>query len=128
MAEKQAGNKARHLKLHQWQPGQSGNPRGRPRRTACVTDALRAHGHGRLRLASGRMGTRAQALAEALWELALGDGGDSMAATRIILDRLEGRVQEIELPEDPRRIVVTPIAEPGLPAAPPAEDADECPT
>lgn len=69
-----------------WQPGQSGQSVGR---RDSLLDHLRRLGQEQME--DGR--TRNQALAQALWDLALGKGSlrIRLAATEQILDRLHGR-------------------------------------
>ncbi|HLZ71454.1 MAG TPA: DUF5681 domain-containing protein [Dehalococcoidia bacterium] len=69
--------------------GQSGNPRGRPRRGAAVADFLRYE----LARPTGEDGkaTRAQELARVLVAKAL-DG--DVAAIRTVLERVDGKVPE----------------------------------
>lgn len=69
---------------HLWKPGQSGNPTGRPENEKCVTSILRM-------LLSANGGKRAQKVASAL--LTQAENGN-IAATQIVLDRVEGKVIE----------------------------------
>ena len=71
-----------------WKPGQSGNPGGRPKSEVSITAILR-------RMAEERRGkdarTRAQELADKIWETAL--SGDRMTSEYLV-DRLDGKAQE----------------------------------
>lgn len=76
------------LKANIWQPGQSGNPRGRLRKTP-LTDALLAE--------LGKLGedgktTVANILARKLILTATGTGPRAMEAMQMILERAEGKV------------------------------------
>lgn len=76
-----------------WQPGQSGNPKGRPRKEESLTDLLRDEalledvkdGEGYV--------TRKQALSKKLWSMAL--GGD-MCAIRYVYDRIDGKPEQYQ--------------------------------
>lgn len=75
-----------------FKPGQSGNPRGRPRRGKTLTESVKRvlrepHTEGK---------TKGEALADVLVELALDE--KSIPAIKEIFDRLEGRApQALEL-------------------------------
>ena len=73
-----------------WQPGQSGNRRGRPKRGAALAAWLRYE----LSQVSGEDGqtTRGAELARVLVQLAL--GGD-VQAIKVILDRIDGPVANV---------------------------------
>lgn len=74
--------------LRPWQPGQSGNPNGRPVKPDCLTDCLRELAG----LPDGPGGaTRAQRLAGVLWGKAL--RGD-VRAIALLLDRLDGKAAQ----------------------------------
>lgn len=70
-------------------PGQSGNPRGRPRKGSSLTEFLRWSASQIVSEEDRR--TKAQAAAEAAFAAAL--GGD-VAALKLIFDRLDGKVPE----------------------------------
>ena len=69
------------MEAAKWQPGQSGNPGGRPKKKP-VTSALE-------RLLDD---SKAEGIARALIALASGEGKHAVAAAREIMDRLEGKV------------------------------------
>jgi len=78
-----------------WEPGQSGNPNGRPKKEYCLTDILKAQGNLEdIEIKDGTKITRKQAVAKKLWALAM--GGD-VAALKYLFDRIDGRpLQTIE--------------------------------
>ena len=85
--------------LRQWQPGQSGNPGGRPKRKA-ITEELMNHADRpvtaevakQLGLPEEMIGwTYAQATSEMVWRRAM--QGDPAAVDKIA-DRLEGKAQQ----------------------------------
>ena len=68
-----------------WQPGQSGNPAGRPRKGLALTDVLREH----MELSDeGDTVPRKQRLAEKLYELAM---AGNVSAVEYIVNRLDGK-------------------------------------
>lgn len=69
--------------MSQWKKGQSGNPNGRPKKGQALTEILAELGN--LEGAEGK--TRAELLAEALWQKAL--EGD-LVAIKYIYDRIDG--------------------------------------
>lgn len=71
-----------------WQPGQSGNPAGRPRKADTLTTMLREYGD-EVDAESGL--TRAQRLARAFWKMA--EDGDRQIG-QYIFDRLDGKPKE----------------------------------
>ncbi len=99
MADEHPQNKANHLIDHRWQPGESGNPRGRPKGRG-VVDFL--HKYGRMKAArvpavldkavslglDPQRVTVAQVTALRLWVDAATAGGTG--AVRTLLDRLHG--------------------------------------
>lgn len=94
---------------HTFQPGQSGNPRGRPRKGAHITDFLR---WGAAQAVSDEdRRTRAEAVALKALEQAM--AGDP-AFARLVLDRLDGPVaqkQEISGPDGGPVVLSWPQAE-----------------
>lgn len=89
--EKQGINKG-----HKWQPGESGNPNGRPPKGYAVTDVMRQMLEEKPEIK--------KALMAKLLEIAL--KGD-LPAIREILDRLEGRAkQSVELSGDEQNPLV----------------------
>ena len=95
-----------------FKPGQSGNPRGRPKKGSSFTEILVALGNTKDVTKGEKMITRKQALAEKLWQLALKGEGD-LAAMKYLYDREGGRpevttrVFDGDLPQ----IVVEEVAE-----------------
>ena len=73
--------------LRPWQEGESGNPNGRPKKQYSLTSMLREKGEEVL--PDGR--TRAQALAQKIWELA--EDGDRIMA-QYLIDRMDGKPKE----------------------------------
>ncbi|MBN2531886.1 MAG: hypothetical protein JXB88_03285 [Spirochaetales bacterium] len=71
-----------------WKPGQSGNPKGRPRKNKTLTEILAKHGKKRDVKDGEKNISRKEALAKKLWALAL--SGD-IAAIRYIYDRIDGK-------------------------------------
>ena len=68
-----------------WQPGQSGNPNGRPRKGLALTDVLREH----MELSDeGDSVPRKVRLAERLYELAM---AGNVSAIEYIANRLDGK-------------------------------------
>ncbi len=72
---------AEQLKPYLWKPGQSGNPKGRPPKDRCITDAMR-------RLIKDQ--DMAEALARGALKRALKNGND----LNLVLNRTEGPVQQ----------------------------------
>ena len=68
-----------------WQPGQSGNPSGRPKLGLALTDVLREHMEAS---EEGDRVPRKQRLAEKLYELAM---AGNVSAVEYILNRLDGK-------------------------------------
>lgn len=77
-----------------FKPGQSGNPKGRPKKELCVTDILREQSKIRdVQTEEGKI-TRAEAIAKRLWLMAM--EGD-IAALKYIYDRLDGKpLQQVQ--------------------------------
>jgi len=71
-----------------WQPGQSGNPNGRPKKARCLTHALTEYGKRSADATDGQKATLQELLVKTLWNLAL--SGD-LAAIRYIFDRIDGK-------------------------------------
>jgi hypothetical protein len=85
---------------HNWKPGISGNPNGRPKKGATLTDVLRKEVAKMMETEDGdRVATR-QLLARRLLEIALKNG--DLYAIKYIYDRLDGKPIETI---DERRIV-----------------------
>jgi len=107
-----------------WQPGASGNPDGRPRKGACLAEALRRRLSAAVTMSNGARATVAEAVAGRLVALAL--GGD-VSALRLLFERSEGRAPlALDLLDlDDTRVVLMPLPPPPDPgeAAPPAEAA-----
>jgi hypothetical protein len=99
MAEKQARNKAAHLKGYRWQKGQSGNPNGRPEKVISITSALKAELDKVPPVFEGKPNklTWLELIRDAwLLKCAHGDG----LSLRELLERIEGKVtQPISSPE-----------------------------
>ncbi|MAG59238.1 hypothetical protein CMO96_00390 [Candidatus Woesebacteria bacterium] len=80
-SDKQRGNREN---LIPFKKGQSGNPKGRPKKENCISDLLKCKGEEIQ--ADGR--TRLQTIADKLYDKA--QGGD-LRAMEMIFDRLEGK-------------------------------------
>jgi hypothetical protein len=91
-------------KIKKWQPGQSGNPKGRPPKLISITSYLKEH-LAEVDEATGK--NYAELVALKLIELAI--GGD-LEAIREILNRVDGKV--IEKHEIDGQIPVTLIFSP----------------
>lgn len=86
--------KPKRLVGRPFQKGQSGNPKGRPKRQESVTEIL--HELSLLKdvnLPSGEKITRRRALAEQLWTQAIRNG--DISAIKFIIERLEGKTPSI---------------------------------
>jgi len=94
MGEKHEGNSrksvAERVKQYRWRPGTSGNPKGRPKLPAVLSDALR-HRLGETAPGDKHRRTFAQRIAERLCEAAL---RGSVSAAVAIMDRVEGKPQQ----------------------------------
>ena len=88
--EKKNGQDLTHLRPHQWKPGQSGNPRGRPKGVG-LTERLRA-------LLQKDDGRAMKAIVQAGVKAALGDPANGIAPDfrfwKEIFDRCEGTIAE----------------------------------
>ena len=74
--------------LKPFKPGQSGNPKGRPKKELCLTDILREQANIEdVETLQGKI-KRKHAIANKLWELAM--SGD-VAALKYLYDRVDGR-------------------------------------
>lgn len=100
---------------HTFKPGQSGNPKGRPKGELRISEVLRLDSQVVLEKfgkAHNKTGTRAELLSEILWDMAL---RGNLKAIELILDRLEGKpIGALELTGrggGPVRIVATPADE-----------------
>jgi Family of unknown function (DUF5681) len=101
--QKRRGKRGRVQNLKPWQPGQSGNPGGRPRKY--VSEAYEQLAFEPVPKKAGK--TYAELLALAQFRKAL--KGNTMAAKEVT-DRLEGKApQAVELtgPEEPQQLNVT---------------------
>ena len=73
----------------QFKPGQSGNPNGRPKKAACLTDILRGQGNIEdVKLEDGTKISRKEAIARKMWSMAL--GGDPVIM-KYLYDRIDGK-------------------------------------
>jgi len=89
-----------------WAPGTSGNPGGRPKSKACLTEALRQELDRPATLPDGSTGTQAELLAARIVVLAL--GGERWAA-ELCWDRLEGPPRPPIEDDDPFQIRGLPV-------------------
>jgi hypothetical protein len=79
-----------------FQPGQSGNPKGRPKRVPLLAGLIREYGKGK---GDGQDLTRFQLLVERAFSIALNDpdGRIALHAIEVIIDRMDGKaVQPFE--------------------------------
>lgn len=81
---KQRKNRGKVSNLKPWQPGQSGNPAGRPPKPRCIVDALRSIGSEPF----GEYESRIEALCRLVYDLAL---KGTPWAVQFIADRTEGK-------------------------------------
>lgn len=81
-----------------WTKGESGNPKGRPRKKKSLTEILERYAKKRDVEFNGKLISRKEAIARKLWNIAL--GGD-IQAIRYIYDRIDGRPdQPLDLHHD----------------------------
>ena len=95
-----AGKKGAMPKGRPFKPGQTGNPKGRPKKGESMTDILgELAGIKDVTLPSGEKVTRKRALVERLWAKAIRDGDTT--AIKFIIERLDGKTpQVIQGPDD----------------------------
>ena len=74
-----------------WQPGQSGNPKGRKRNPDSITVALRAKVYGNL-----------PEFVDALYNVAVKD--KNVVAMKEIMERLEGKALDVDMPSTLRAL------------------------
>ena len=79
------------MKKRQWEKGQSGNPKGRPKKEYCLTDILKEQGNIEDVETNGGKISRKQAIARKLWAMAM--EGD-VTALKYLYDRVDGRPKE----------------------------------
>jgi hypothetical protein len=68
--EKQGNMTENITNPYRWKPGQSGNPKGRPRRKQALAELLRQRGEAIMVIGSEEISGQ-EALAEAVWQLAI---------------------------------------------------------
>jgi len=95
MDDKQGENKIDNTmgkgEPHRWQPGQSGNPNGRPKKDVCITSLVKEL----LGKDAGDGKTYAQLVAEAIVKLATTpDARGHVPTIKELLDRMEGKVTQ----------------------------------
>jgi hypothetical protein len=108
-------------KVNRWQPGQSGNPKGRPPKLLSITGLIKE----RLDKVDEKTGkTYAQLVAEKCVELAL-DGNHE--AQKEILNRIDGKVVEKHEVEGhvPVTLIFKPAFQPNVEVMPLAEKLPE---
>ena len=83
-------------KRHRWKPGESGNPKGRAKKTQTITEALRRMGEEIIDVVAPTgehiQVRRIDYLATVLWDEATRKR--DLRAAREIIDRCEGKAQE----------------------------------
>ncbi len=79
---------------HRWQPGESGNPRGRQPKVSTLTKTLERAGNKAARDVDGRNRTLKRILARILWELAV------TGQTRMLPDANGGQRLMVADPDD----------------------------
>lgn len=96
MADNIVDEKHGENKGHRWQPGESGNPNGRPPKGTAITDVMRQMLEEKPEIK--------RALMSKLLEMAI--KGD-LAAIREVIDRMDGRAkQSVELSGDEQNPLV----------------------
>lgn len=86
--EKEVAVMAKKHGSSRWKPGQSGNPKGRPRKERSLTTILDKEGGEKDVTIGDKSYSKKEILAKKLWVLAL--NGD-LAAIKYIFDRIDGR-------------------------------------
>ena len=71
-----------------WKPGESGNPKGRPKKEFCIPDILRRMGSEPSKLDPEKKITRLEWMCNTAWTLA--EGGDPVSRAWVA-DRMEGK-------------------------------------
>lgn len=92
-----------------WRAGQGGNPNGRPKKGEALSDVLRDLGRLRDVKKGDKKIARKRALAERVWQMAL--GGD-IQAIRLIYDRIDGKATEHVITEE-KIVTIIPPPKPG---------------
>lgn len=87
-----------NIESHKWAPGESGNPKGRPKNQNSLTHLLRQAGEEEDATWNGQKMSRNEALAHRMWTLAL-QGNEQIA--KYLYDRIDGKpTQEIKVASD----------------------------
>ena len=95
-----------------FKPGQSGNPRGRPRKENSLTAILEQLGDLADVSFNGEQIPRKRALAEAIWQKAIVD--KDLMAIKYIFDRVDGTpIQAVELTGEEGKPIGFRLVKPG---------------
>lgn len=90
-------NRDRRLKnLKPWQPGQSGNPKGRPKKNVCLTSLLKEELQ-KINPQDKQKRTWAQLIILATMKLAL---KGNAAALKEVWDRIDGKIKDLPIEEE----------------------------
>ena len=94
---------AKKLEGRNWAKGQSGNPKGRPKKEICIPDILSKIGLQTITI-KGKTFTKRELMLKRVYDMAM--SGEAWAVN-FIADRTEGKVKEFIQTEDvtPNRIV-----------------------
>ena len=93
--------------LIQYKKGQSGNPKGRPKKEYCLTDILKKQGNIRDVDTGEKKISRKDAIAQKLWAMAM--EGD-VNALKYLYDRIDGKpLQQQQLTGNLKHEILEPV-------------------